>query len=806
MQTGTDLNEGEFFFLQDGGETGEYIRNYNWNATSIGSPHKWPQSLRTTLSILLNSTLPMFLFWGEEHIFFYNDAFLAGFGIDESASRLLGQSGKDCLGEIWPKVKPIINQVLASNESIKSEERLIPLISCQKSTNSNWSFTYNAVNDETGNAAGVIAIGNESRKIEESEQQVRSFVEIAPFPIGVYTGREMRIQFANQTILDTWGKGNDVIGRLYSEVLPELDNQEIFEQLDGVYTTGIPFHAKNQRVDLVVDGKLQPFYFNYSFTPLYDSAGKVYGVMNTAADVTDLNLAHRKIEESEKNLRNIILQAPVAMCILMGPQHVVEIANDRMFELWGRQSEDLLHKPIFKGLEEVKAQGFEELLHKVYTTGETVSAYGLPVTLPRNDKIELVYINFVYEAFRQGDGTIAGVMAVATDVTQQVVATKKIEEAEERARLAVASAELGTYEISFATNEIVASPRMAAIFNIENSADRERYITAIYTEDRKIRADAYTNAYKTGLLDYDGRVIWKDGSVHWLRVRGKVYYDSDNKPARVLGVVQDITEQKIFAEALTKQVKERTIQLESKNNELLAINEELEQFTYAASHDMQEPLRKVSTFSSLLLQKHADQLDERGKGYLSKISTSVQRMKMIINDLLNYSKQSSEQQQFKPVNLNKIIEDIETDLELVIQQKNPSIIKDALPQINAVPLQMNQLFFNLYSNALKFSKPTVPLQIQIKLATPSPEELSTKGIYTDATYIKISFSDNGIGFEQEYAERIFSLFKRLHPKNEFEGSGIGLGLCKKIVQKHKGAIWAESEPGKGSVFYILLPK
>ncbi len=144
------------------------------------------------------------------------------------------------------------------------------------------------------------------QKLEEGEQQVRALVESAPFPIAVYIGKEMRIQLANQSVMDIWGKGNDVVGKLFAEVLPELDNQEIFEQLDSVFTTGIAFHAKNQNVNLVIDGKLHPYYFNYSFTPLFDAAGNVYGVMNTAADVTDLNLAKQNIELSENNLRNII--------------------------------------------------------------------------------------------------------------------------------------------------------------------------------------------------------------------------------------------------------------------------------------------------------------------------------------------------------------------------------------------------------------------------------------------------------------------------------------------------------------------
>lgn len=267
-------------------------------------------------------------------------------------------------------------------------------------------------------------------KLSDSDHRVQSLVESAPFPIGVYVGREMRISLANQSILDAWGKGNDVIGKLYSEILPELDNQEIFSQLDKVFTSGIPFHARNQRVDLIVDGKLQSYYFNYSFTPLFDSDGNIYGVMNTAADVTDLHLATQKTEQSEKNLRNMVVQAPVAMCILLGPDHIIEVANQSMIKLWGKKEKDVMGKPVFDALPDAREQGLEKLMYDVYVTGETFNASEMPVSLLRDGKLEVVYQNFVYEPYRDNDGTILGVLAISVDVTEQVLARQKLEASE----------------------------------------------------------------------------------------------------------------------------------------------------------------------------------------------------------------------------------------------------------------------------------------------------------------------------------------------------------------------------------------
>lgn len=270
---------------------------------------------------------------------------------------------------------------------------------------------------------------------EESENRLNSVVESAPFPIAVYIGPEMRILLANQNIINVWGKGNDVIGKSYKELLPELAEQTIFSQLDDVYKTATPYHARNRRVDLLVDNSLLTYYFNYSFTPLLDSEGNVYGVMNTAADVTDLNIAKLAVERNEKNLNDMILQAPVAMCILVGPDHVIKVANKLMVKLWGKETSDVLNKPVFEALPDARNQGLEEVMAKVYDTGVAFSTNEMPVTLLRNGKEEIVYQNFVYEPFKNSEGVVVGVIAITIDVTEQVVARQLIEQSEKELQI-----------------------------------------------------------------------------------------------------------------------------------------------------------------------------------------------------------------------------------------------------------------------------------------------------------------------------------------------------------------------------------
>lgn len=289
------------------------------------------------------------------------------------------------------------------------------------------------VNEEMASSMEELSKSNDKllkiqQLLEVSEQRARSFVEAAPFPIGVYTGREMRILMANQAIVDVWGKGNDVIGKTYHELLPELATSRIYEQLDRVFMTGEPFSTRNERVDIVVDGRLSTFYFNYDFTPLRDTSGQVYGVMNTAAEVTDLVMAKEQVEQSEENLRAMIVQAPVAMCILSGPDHVITVANQLMVELWGKPQADVMDKPVFEALPDARGQGLEEVMQKVYETGETFYASEMPVSLIRHGQPDIVYQNFVYQAYRDAKGNIAGVFAITIDVTEQVQARKTIEE------------------------------------------------------------------------------------------------------------------------------------------------------------------------------------------------------------------------------------------------------------------------------------------------------------------------------------------------------------------------------------------
>jgi len=234
-----------------------------------------------------------------------NDSFIEIAG--KPYEQIVGKFYWDTFAEAQSYYEEALNKVVKDGEPFYANEVELMLIRQGKEEHIYVTFVYAPLKDAEGKVKKVTVWGLENtqqvasrQKAEQSEQEIRALIEAAPFPIGVYKGREMRVAFANQSIIDVWGKGNDVVGKLFREVLPELDNQEVFTQLDEVYTKGIAFQIKNQPLDLIVDGKSHKYYFNYSLTPLFDSDGKVYGVMNTGVDLTELNLVKRKVEETKK--------------------------------------------------------------------------------------------------------------------------------------------------------------------------------------------------------------------------------------------------------------------------------------------------------------------------------------------------------------------------------------------------------------------------------------------------------------------------------------------------------------------------
>lgn len=329
-----------------------------------------------------------------------------------------------------------------------------------------------------------------------------------------------------------------------------------------------------------------------------------------------------------------------------------------------------------------------------------------------------------------------------------------------------------------------------------NSFDQsvENFMQFVHPEDiDKLSAQVEKMKEEKDLPFITYRVIHKNGSIHYLKAYGKSTVNSEGR-IQLLGTTTDITDEIGYYDTLEK-----------RNKELELNNKELQAFNYVASHDLQEPLRKIQTFLSRLEDKEQDNLSEAGKKYVERIHVAAGRMRLLIDDLLQYSRTNKSDEVFKESDVNKLLEDAQQDLAEVIVSKNATITVDTIPNMKVIPFQIQQLFGNLIGNSLKYSKKDLDPVVTITYAKVSSknDETLSKGSFEE--YHKIVISDNGIGFEQEYADKIFSLFSRLHNKDEYSGTGIGLSICRKITDNHRGFIFAKGEPNIGATFMIYLP-
>lgn len=550
----------------------DLTRKFDWANSPVGHPDKWPQSLRTTVTMILASKFPMFLLWGNELTQFYNDAYRPSLGNEGKHPAALGQSGKDCWPEIWPSIKPLIDQVMAGGEAVWMENQLIPIYR---------------------------------------------------------------------------------------------------------------------------NGRLEDAYWTYSYGPVLNESEEIGGVLVVCQETTGSVISRKKVELSESRFRSIVEQSPMAICLLRGREMVIEIGNKSLYEVWDKDK-SIIGMQLLDALPEIRDQVFINLLQKVFDTGEQISGQGIRAKLKIRGDWKDVYFDFVYTALLDENNVISGVMVLAIEVTEQVLSRQKVESSEMR----------------------------------------------------------YRN----------------------------------------------------LSEQLDQQVQQRTEQLQTSVQNLERSNESLQQFAYVASHDLQEPLRKIQSFGDLLKKNFPDELGTGGL-YLERMQSAASRMSNLIDDLLTLARIPVHQKMVALVSINEIIQQVLIDLELIIQQSGTVLTIGKLPSIPGDISQLGQLFQNLISNAVKFQNPGITPVILIDSQIIAFSQLpdSVKPAQLSDNYYRIDVTDNGIGFNPKYKERIFQVFQRLHGKNEFAGTGIGLSICDKVTINHGGAISATSQTGTGSVFSVYFP-
>ncbi|OIN59726.1 PAS domain S-box protein [Arsenicibacter rosenii] len=539
---------------------------------------------------------------------------------------------------------------------------------------------------------------------------------------------------------------------------------------------------------------------------------KPIGRASVVRDLRPEKAAQKSILESERRFREMITQAPVAIGLLRGEQFVVESANEKLLAMW-QQSDSLIGKKLTETLPADQYQYLFTILDKAYQSGEVVQVEEQKLEQIQDGKPQPRYVNVTYKPLQDDRGGVYAVLIMAIDITGRVRARQKRAEAEEVLRGAIELAGLGTWWMDARTNTLYFSDRMVDWYGLPgNQASLDLIEQAVDVSDRERLVKAAMRAFRLGLNGkYEEEYTIRNlvtGRKRIISAQGKVTLNAEGEPVLLRGTAQDITARKMTEQELERQVDLRTQELRKLNASLLQTNQELERFAYIASHDLQEPLRKVQAFGSILEEEYGSLLDTHGLQMLNRMQASANRMSLLIKDILEFSRTSQLQggATYEQIDLAQVIGDVQKDLELLITQKQAVIEVGELEPVEGVSLQMYQLFYNLIGNALKFSKPAEAPHIRIQMI-----RLSLAGqagypmIYQGNEHCRISVTDNGIGFNPLYAQQIFGLFQRLHGKQQYEGTGIGLALCQRIVMNHQGEIRAESVEGEGATFHIVLP-
>ncbi|HEY0039136.1 MAG TPA: PAS domain-containing protein [Flavisolibacter sp.] len=941
------VHQSSFSFLKGGGKIGEKVRQFPWEATSIGSPALWPLSLQTTVSILLNTDVPMFLLCGEHFTCIYNHAFQAILSQQEKEIDAIGKPGSVLWQDDWGTIQLWVRDAMQRSESTRKEE--VFLKNASQGEAYFWTFNIVPIHDDAGKAIGAFvtcnvkaAQTNKNAKGEKLHIDFYKIVHRAPIAIAVFRGNDFTAEIANDTFLQLVGKTEqDFIGKPIFTSLPVLQNV-LQPHIQNLIEKGLAFTVKEIELIADRDDHVQKGYFNFVAEPLQNVVGIIGSFMVIGTDVTEQTIARKQVEESEQRFQNLVRDASVGIIVLLGTEMKVIVVNEAYGRLIGRSVEEILDQPLFSIIPEAE-KPFRELLDTVRLTGEPLYLYDHPYQVYAGEKTIEGFLNIVYQPYKESDGTITGVMVLCQDVTEQVTARKETNEAEERMRIAINAAELGTVEVDLLTDETISSPRFDQIFDVSNSNERKRYIDAFHPDDLIIRTKAYERAFKDGILEYEARIIRKDRSVAWLRAKGRFFFDENKKPVRLFGVIQDITEEKKFADELARQVKERTaevemsrreiersanrlrsvfnttpsgmfifspvkndkgevidfrfvitnpsfaayvgqtpevldgelgskwfpgylhngvfdmykktyltgetlrqdvhynvdgldiyldlmsskvghevlvtfsdytplkvaqLQLEKYIEDLKRSNANLEEFAYAASHDLKEPVRKVHVFSDRLKNSLQGRMNTEEEHFFERMQMAAKRMNLLIDDLLNYSQVSIRPDFTDEVDLNQLLAVVLSDLDLEIEQKKATIKMDKLPTIRGHHRQLQQAFQNLLSNSLKYSKQQAAPLITITCNEISGSQLSLplSPAEMQKHFYAITLKDNGIGFDQSDAEKVFNVFTRLHGNAEYRGTGVGLSIVRKVMGNHQGYIYAESVLGKGASFYLFFPK
>jgi two-component system sensor histidine kinase VicK len=635
-------------------------------------------------------------------------------------------------------------------------------------------------------------------------------LQASPEPTAIYSGENMVIQFANDGMLALWGREKSVIGKSLIEAIPELEGQPFLPLLRQVWHTGISYSVTAAPAKLIKNGTPTTGYFDYEYKALLGSDNKTVCILNTAKDVTsnreylerlqqkeekeqalleemattmeeltstneDLNSSLKLLGESREHVKTIIEQAPVGIAVLQGPEHIIEIANPVILKTWGREGAEVIGQPHHTARPELQGQPVNLWLDNVYSTGKPKINKEFLVKLRQEGGLREAIVNSIYQPIISS-GEITGVLVILEEITQQVLDRRRSEKDQQMLALAIDAGELATFYYEPHTNLFSGNHLLKSWFGLsaEENLDLSLALSSIHDEDRERVTAAISESLREG-SNGQYNIEYKINNPQQINARlvhaqGRVFYGSDGKAGSLNGTLRDITEQK---------------KDEQRKDDFMGM----------VSHELKTPLTSLNAYLQVLQRQANIAADTDQQNILIKSLRQVRNMNSMINSFLNISRLDSGKMLIEKIaiDLKNLLCELEEEMQSTIHTHIIVFEPTEELTLNADREKISQVIQNLVGNAVKYSPMGTRITVAYRPMAPDKVQLSVR--------------DEGIGIAEEDHEKIFERYHRVQNTQigSIAGFGIGLYLCREIIELHQGIIRVKSGEGKGTTFIVELP-
>jgi PAS domain S-box-containing protein len=607
-----------------------------------------------------------------------------------------------------------------------------------------------------------------------SQESLALLLTQAPVALTMLMGDDFVIQVANPQMLKLWGKEPEIIGLKLINALPELKGQKFIDILTDVKTSGITYKGYKELAYIVRNGKKEECYFDFIYAPIYnDDESEILGVSVVATETTEQVLAERKVKETEYKFETLIKESDYAVAVYTGKDHIIEMANDKILNAWGK-TDAVIGKKIKEGIPELEGQPFLQILKDVYESGETYSATEDKVLLAKDGKLDTFYYNFSYKPLKNQNGEVYAILNFATDVTDLVLAKKQIQENKDKYKNLADSLPIIIWTADKDGKIDYYNKKWYEYSGFEGIDDRKNASQKILHPDDFPKAmeiwktsQKNKSAYE---IEYQFKDKTKENGYRWFLGRAIPIKNNDGEVVQWIGTCTDIDEFKQFQQ--------------QKDN-----------FLGIASHELKTPLTSLKLYSQFLEKNLRKQQDDNNATVALKMDEQINKLNNLINDLLDVTKIQNGKiiLNHSEFNFDELVNEVVDEQQMSTSQKI-SLETEGIGNIYGDRNRISQVMSNLINNAIKYSPESDRILITTKL-------LENNNVF-------FSVKDFGIGIPEDKKDRVFEQYYRVSGSKEhtFPGLGLGLYISSEIIKRSGGRIFVNTTEGKGSDFCFEIPK